>query len=420
MFGSFEARRGYHHGDGGIVRLVNTCGRGHRARDAADRRSRSTRSARCSATSSRRVVPHERLMEEAELVARQILRNSQIAVRSAKETILDVIGRPLDEQLRIEALNALRLRGPRGDAGAAPALLRQDRRGPGRRQHERTEACCDAPANSGVKALVTGAARGIGAAIAQALRERGHGGRDDRPRRGLRPSPRRCARSVPGPRRRRRVRAERRDHDHDRARAPHERRAVAARHRREPDRRLPRRCRPASAGCASAATAGSSRSRAARPSRGLPGQVAYSASKAGLIGMVRTIAAENVARGITANAVLPGFVETENVRAMPADVLERVTSDAAGGPDGGAVRGRGAGGVPRLARGRLRHRPGDRDRRRPAAEHALDHVMRFFSAEATARAARSRARAASRSRRSAARSAAPASAARSRASAARS
>ena len=28
MFGSFEARRGFHHGDGGIVRLVNTCGVG--------------------------------------------------------------------------------------------------------------------------------------------------------------------------------------------------------------------------------------------------------------------------------------------------------------------------------------------------------------------------------------------------------
>jgi enoyl-CoA hydratase/carnithine racemase len=53
-----------------------------------------------------RVVPHVSLMEEAELVARQILRNSQRAVRSAKETILDVIGRPLDDQLRIEALNA--------------------------------------------------------------------------------------------------------------------------------------------------------------------------------------------------------------------------------------------------------------------------------------------------------------------------
>jgi NAD(P)-dependent dehydrogenase (short-subunit alcohol dehydrogenase family) len=57
---------------------------------------------------------------------------------------------------------------------------------------------------------------------------------------------------------------------------------------------------------------------------GLPGQVAYSASKAGLIGMVKTVAAENVRRGITANAVLPGFVETENVLAMPGEVLVRV------------------------------------------------------------------------------------------------
>ena len=59
---------------------------------------------------------------------------------------------------------------------------------------------------------------------------------------------------------------------------------------------------------------------------GLPGQVAYSASKAGLHGMVLTLAAENAARGITANAVLPGMVATEQVRAMPAEVLERVIS----------------------------------------------------------------------------------------------
>jgi NAD(P)-dependent dehydrogenase (short-subunit alcohol dehydrogenase family) len=57
---------------------------------------------------------------------------------------------------------------------------------------------------------------------------------------------------------------------------------------------------------------------------GLPGQVAYAASKAGLLGMVKTIAAENVRRGITANAVLPGMVATEKVRAMPAEVLERL------------------------------------------------------------------------------------------------
>jgi acetoacetyl-CoA reductase len=59
---------------------------------------------------------------------------------------------------------------------------------------------------------------------------------------------------------------------------------------------------------------------------GLPGQVAYSASKAGLLGMVLTLAAENARHGITANAVLPGMVATEQVRAMPPDVLDRVTA----------------------------------------------------------------------------------------------
>ena len=52
-----------------------------------------------------KVVPHEQLMDEAELIAKQILRNSQRAVRSAKETILDVIGKDLDDQLRLEAWN---------------------------------------------------------------------------------------------------------------------------------------------------------------------------------------------------------------------------------------------------------------------------------------------------------------------------
>jgi len=56
---------------------------------------------------------------------------------------------------------------------------------------------------------------------------------------------------------------------------------------------------------------------------GLPGQVAYAASKAGQLGMVRTLAGENASRGITANAVLPGLVATEQVLAMPADVRDR-------------------------------------------------------------------------------------------------
>jgi acetoacetyl-CoA reductase len=57
---------------------------------------------------------------------------------------------------------------------------------------------------------------------------------------------------------------------------------------------------------------------------GLPGQVAYAASKAGQLGMVRTLASENAACGITVNAILPGLVATEQVLAMPAEVRERV------------------------------------------------------------------------------------------------
>lgn len=57
---------------------------------------------------------------------------------------------------------------------------------------------------------------------------------------------------------------------------------------------------------------------------GLPGQVAYAASKAGQLGLVRTIAGENADHGISANAILPGLVATEQVLAMPEDVRERV------------------------------------------------------------------------------------------------
>jgi NAD(P)-dependent dehydrogenase (short-subunit alcohol dehydrogenase family) len=57
---------------------------------------------------------------------------------------------------------------------------------------------------------------------------------------------------------------------------------------------------------------------------GLPGQVAYAASKAGQLGMVRTLASENAAHGITVNAILPGMVATAQVLAMPDEVRERV------------------------------------------------------------------------------------------------
>ncbi len=105
QFGSFEARRGYHHGDGGLVRLVNTCGVGVAMQMLLTAEPIDAEQAlRCNLVA--KVVPHNQLMAEAELVAQQILRNSQQAVRSAKQTILDVIGQPLDQQLRAEAWNA--------------------------------------------------------------------------------------------------------------------------------------------------------------------------------------------------------------------------------------------------------------------------------------------------------------------------
>jgi enoyl-CoA hydratase/carnithine racemase len=105
MFGSFEARRGFHHGDGGLVRLVNAGGVGVAMHMLLTAEPIDARQA-LEWNLVSKVVPHDSLMEEAEMVARQVLRNSQRAVRSAKETILDVIGQPLDQQLRTEAWNA--------------------------------------------------------------------------------------------------------------------------------------------------------------------------------------------------------------------------------------------------------------------------------------------------------------------------
>ncbi|HSI92718.1 MAG TPA: 3-oxoacyl-ACP reductase FabG [Jiangellaceae bacterium] len=52
---------------------------------------------------------------------------------------------------------------------------------------------------------------------------------------------------------------------------------------------------------------------------GSPGQVNYAASKAGLVGMARSVARELGSRGITANVVAPGFVETD----LTADLSEK-------------------------------------------------------------------------------------------------
>ena len=50
---------------------------------------------------------------------------------------------------------------------------------------------------------------------------------------------------------------------------------------------------------------------------GNPGQVAYSSSKAALLGLTRTLAREYASRGITVNAVAPGFIETDMTADLP-------------------------------------------------------------------------------------------------------
>ncbi|MDT2004005.1 SDR family oxidoreductase [Rhodococcus opacus] len=55
---------------------------------------------------------------------------------------------------------------------------------------------------------------------------------------------------------------------------------------------------------------------------GMPAQVSYSTTKAGLLGLVKTVAAENVALGITANAVLPGMTASSGILSMPQDIQD--------------------------------------------------------------------------------------------------
>jgi len=56
--------------------------------------------------------------------------------------------------------------------------------------------------------------------------------------------------------------------------------------------------------------------------KGQMGQSNYSAAKAGEIGFTKALAQESAARGITVNAICPGYIGTEMVRAMPEDVLK--------------------------------------------------------------------------------------------------
>lgn len=56
------------------------------------------------------------------------------------------------------------------------------------------------------------------------------------------------------------------------------------------------------------------------------GQTNYSATKAGLLGFTKSLALETASKGITVNAICPGYIGTEMVQAMPEDVLNNIVS----------------------------------------------------------------------------------------------
>jgi 3-oxoacyl-[acyl-carrier protein] reductase len=67
--------------------------------------------------------------------------------------------------------------------------------------------------------------------------------------------------------------------------------------------------------------------------RGNAGQANYAASKAGLVAMTRTVAAEVARRGVTVNAVAPGLIETDMTEGIGEDLLDHVPARRAGTPD---------------------------------------------------------------------------------------
>jgi 3-oxoacyl-[acyl-carrier protein] reductase len=67
--------------------------------------------------------------------------------------------------------------------------------------------------------------------------------------------------------------------------------------------------------------------------RANPGQANYAASKAGLVAMTKTVAAEVARRGVTVNAVAPGLIETEMTEGIGDNLLEHVPARRAGTPE---------------------------------------------------------------------------------------
>ena len=111
---------------------------------------------------------------------------------------------------------------------------------------------------------------------------------------------------------------------------------------------------------------------------GNPGQANYTASKAGLIGMIKTLGAEYAKRNVTANCIAPGFIKTPMTDALNdkqrETILSKVPAARLGTPEDIAA----AAVYLSFERGGLRHRPDDSRQRRNG--HVLSRLPAQFDA----------------------------------------
>lgn len=126
-FGVFEVRHGLHQGDGGLVRLMLIGGVGLALElTLTGREVPADEALRLGLVSV--VVEPQDLLATAERYAQHILRNDQRAIRSAKETVMDLVGRSLDDALRLETLNAYSCLGDASRRGERTTLLERTSR----------------------------------------------------------------------------------------------------------------------------------------------------------------------------------------------------------------------------------------------------------------------------------------------------